>query len=102
MSDTERAAAGPAPPRSWRDDEMLRLLVDSVMEYAIFVLDPGGHVATWNRGAQRLKGYRPEEIIGQHFSRFYPPEVSRETIDDELVIAVREGQFRDEGWRLRK
>jgi PAS domain S-box-containing protein len=85
-----------------RSEELFRLLVDSVKEYAIFMLDSTGHIATWNAGAQRLKGYSAADIIGQHFSRFYPPEVPRETIDDELVIALREGQFRDEGWRLRK
>jgi PAS domain S-box-containing protein len=85
-----------------QSEELFRLLVDSVKEYAIFLLDPTGHVATWNMGAERLKGYSAADIIGQHFSSFYPPEVPRDTIDDELVIAVREGVFRTEGWRLRK
>jgi PAS domain S-box-containing protein len=85
-----------------QSEEMFALLVESVREYAIFLLDPTGHVASWNAGARRLKGYEPVDIIGQHFSRFYPPEVPRERIQDELQIAIREGQFRDEGWRLRK
>lgn len=84
-------------------EERFRLLVESVNDYAIFMLDPGGHVATWNIGAQHLKGYRAEEIIGQHFSRFYPEEDIRTgKCELELEIAARDGRFEDEGWRLRK
>jgi PAS domain S-box-containing protein len=81
----------------------LRLLVDSVGEYAIFLLDSSGHVASWNAGARNIKGYEPSEIIGQHFSRFYPPEdvVSRKP-DKELEIARELGRVEDEGWRVRK
>src|SRR5690242_4994705 len=57
-----------------RSEEQLRLLVETVQDYAIFLLDPGGHVATWNLGAQRIKGYQASEIIGKHFSIFYPEE----------------------------
>ncbi|HET8643959.1 MAG TPA: PAS domain S-box protein, partial [Vicinamibacteria bacterium] len=85
-----------------QSEELFRLLVESVQEYAIFLLDTTGHVATWNPGAHRLKGYTAADIIGHHFSRFYPSEVPRDVIDDELVIAVREGVFRGEGWRVRK
>jgi PAS domain S-box-containing protein len=85
-----------------QNEELFRLLIASVSEYAIFLLDKGGHVASWNLGAERLKGYRASEIIGQHFSRFYPPEVSREVTDAELVTAANDGQFRDEGWRIKK
>ncbi len=85
-----------------QNEQVFHLLVDSVQEYAIFMLDPVGIVSTWNQGARRLNGYEAEEIIGQHFSRFYPPEVSRDFIDSELDTALREGQFRDEGWRVRK
>jgi PAS domain S-box-containing protein len=85
-----------------QSQEIFRLLVESVREYAIFVLDATGHVLTWNTGAERLKGYKADEIVGQHFSRFYPPEVPRPVIDHELVIAQNEGVFRDEGWRIRK
>jgi PAS domain S-box-containing protein len=78
-------------------------LIESVRDYAIFVLDPTGHVATWNPGAQRLKGYRANEIIGQHFSRFYPEEDIRAgKCERELEEAARIGSFEDEGWRLRK
>jgi PAS domain S-box-containing protein len=80
-----------------------RLLVDSVRDYAIFALDPAGRVLTWNAGAERLKGYAPEEIIGRHFSVFYPPErVAERFPDHELEVAAREGRFEDEGWRVRK
>ena len=79
------------------------LLVQSVQDYAIFALDPTGHILSWNRGAQRLKGYTAEEIIGRHFSIFYPPEdVARGKTTWELEIAAREGRFEDEGWRIRK
>ncbi len=80
-----------------------KLLVESVRDYAIFMLDPGGHVLTWNAGAQRFKGYRAHEIIGQHFSRFYPPEALASGLPDyELQVASRTGVFEDEGWRVKK
>lgn len=85
------------------DDERYRLLVDSIVDYAIYMLDPQGRVASWNRGAQRFKGYTDAEIIGEHFSRFY-------TDDDRAIglpgralrIAETEGRFEQEGWRVRK
>ncbi|MFL5616269.1 MAG: PAS domain-containing sensor histidine kinase [Gemmatimonadaceae bacterium] len=78
------------------------LLVDSVVDYAIFVLDTSGHILSWNKGAQRLKGYTRDEIIGRHFSIFYPPEdVARGKTTWELEVAAREGRFEDEGWRIR-
>ena len=80
-----------------------RLMVQSVKDYAIFMLDPTGHVATWNEGAQRIKGYSAEEIIGQHFSIFYPREKQEEHFPDyELREAARVGRFEDEDWRVRK
>ncbi|WP_457443326.1 hybrid sensor histidine kinase/response regulator [Roseateles sp. P5_E4] len=86
-----------------RSEERFRLLVDSVRDYAIFMLDPAGHVLTWNAGAERFKGYKADEIIGSHFSRFYPPEaLARQLPDHELEMAAREGAFEDEGWRVRK
>jgi PAS domain S-box-containing protein len=82
---------------------MLRLLVESVKDYAIFVLDPGGHILTWNSGAQRIKQYTFEEIRGKHFSTFYPEEDKRARKPErELEIAIREGRVEDEGWRIRK
>jgi PAS domain S-box-containing protein len=83
--------------------ERYRRIVESVRDYAIFMLDSTGHVTTWNRGAQAIKGYAAGEIIGQHFSVFYPEEdVRAGKCDMELVVAAREGRFEDEGWRLRK
>jgi PAS domain S-box-containing protein len=83
--------------------QRFRLLVESVADYAIFVLDPEGHVSTWNAGAERIKQYKAEEITGQHFSVFYPPEVDAKALcDDELEIASREGRFEAEGWRVRR
>jgi len=79
------------------------LLVESVRDYAIFALDTTGHILSWNRGAQRLKGYTASEIIGRHFSIFYPAEdVARGKTTWELEVAEREGRFEDEGWRIRK
>jgi PAS domain S-box-containing protein len=80
-----------------------RLLVESVKDYAIFMLDPEGRVVSWNAGAERIKGYTAEEIIGQHFSRFYSSEdIERGKPKRELEIAVAEGRVEDEGWRVRK
>jgi PAS domain S-box-containing protein len=85
------------------DDPRLRLLIESVKDYAIFVLDPDGRIATWNPGAELIKGYKAEEIIGKHLSTFYPAE-AREARwpEHELKMAAAEGRFEDEGWRLRK
>jgi PAS domain S-box-containing protein len=79
------------------------LLVDSVQDYAIFALDPNGYILSWNAGARRLKGYSAAEIIGKHFSVFYPAEKLAEHFPEyELEVAAREGRFEDEGWRIRK
>jgi PAS domain S-box-containing protein len=83
--------------------ELHRLLVDSIDEYAIFALDSEGYILSWNAGARRLKGYDADEIIGKHFSIFYPPEqVARGFPSFELREAARVGRFEDEGWRVRK
>ncbi len=80
-----------------------RLLVESIRDYAIFVLDRAGHILTWNRGAQRCKGYTAGEVIGRHFSIFYPDDVARSGYPQrELEIAAAEGVFEDEGWRVRR
>jgi len=94
----------PAPPHSGQlADEPFRLLVDSVTDYAIFLLDVDGRVASWNAGAQRIKGYRAGEIIGQSFERFYPAEkIAEGWPREELRRAEANGRFEDEGWRLRK
>ncbi len=84
-------------------EERFRLFVEQVSDYAMFMLDPTGVVASWNAGAERIKGYRAEEIIGQHFSRFYPEEDVRSgKCPMELEVAARVGRFEDEGWRVRK
>jgi PAS domain S-box-containing protein len=93
--------SGPEAPLA-QPETMFRLLVESVTDYAVFALDPRGLVTTWNAGAQRLKGYRAEEILGQHLSRFYPRDKPRAEIDQELVVAAAEGKFHEEGWRVRK
>jgi PAS domain S-box-containing protein len=84
-------------------DERFRLLVESVQDYAIFMLDPEGRVASWNAGAERIKGYTADEIVGRHFSLFYPMDKVAEGFPaHELDVASREGRFEDEGWRIRK
>ena len=86
-----------------QSEERFRLLVEGVTDYAIFMLDPQGQVLTWNTGAVRIKGYQPNEIIGQHFSKFYPPEaLQRHLPEHELQVAAAEGRFEDESWRVRK
>jgi PAS domain S-box-containing protein len=82
---------------------LYRLLVESVRDYAIFALDPSGHILSWNLGAQRIKGYLPQEIIGRHFSTFYTEEdKAAGRPERELRIAKRVGRVEDEGWRVRK
>jgi PAS domain S-box-containing protein len=84
-------------------EERFRILVESVKDYAIFGLDWRGHILSWNAGAEAINGYRAEEIVGQHFSRFYPQEaIDRGWPDEELEKAAADGRFEDEGWRIRK
>jgi formate hydrogenlyase transcriptional activator len=84
-------------------DQQLRSIIESVNDYAIFLLDPTGHVASWNPGAERIKGYREDEILGQHFSRFYvQEEIEQRKPQEELRIATAKGRFEAEGWRIRK
>jgi two-component system, sensor histidine kinase and response regulator len=84
-------------------EERFRLFVNSVSDYALLMLDPGGHVVSWNSGAERIKGYKAEEILGQHFSCFYLPEaIEKGHPDEELRIAAAEGRYIEEGWRVRK
>ena len=84
-------------------EQRLAILIDAVEEYAIFLLDPTGRVLTWNTGARRIKGYEPEEIIGQHLSVFYDEDdVRAGKPERELADARAHGSCRDEGWRVRK
>jgi PAS domain S-box-containing protein len=88
---------------SLTDDGRYRLLIEAITDYAIYMLDPSGIVTSWNPGARRFKGYTPEEIIGQHFSRFYSEEDRKSGLPARaLETAVREGKFESEGWRIRK
>ena len=85
------------------ESRRFRLLVDSVKDYAIFILDPDGRITTWNAGAERLKGYTPQEILGRHFSTFYmQDDIDAGKCERELEGAARDGRFEDEGFRLRK
>src|SRR3954468_21850313 len=84
-------------------DDLYRLLVESVQDYAIFALDPAGRILTWSAGAARLKGYARTEVLGRHFSIFYMPEAVKAGKPDwELEEATRPGRLEDEGWRVRK
>lgn len=94
---TTPARSGPS------NDERFRLLVQSVRDYAIFMLDAEGRIQSWNAGAERLKGYAAQEVIGRHFSMFYPPEaLVRGWPEEELRRARSDGRVEDEGWRVRK
>jgi PAS domain S-box-containing protein len=91
------------PESAGQNNELFRLLVESIKDYAMFVLDPEGIVTTWNAGAQAIKGYTRDEILGQHFSKFYLPEaVQSGWPSRELALAEQEGRFADEGWRVKK
>jgi PAS domain S-box-containing protein len=89
--------------RLLESEERFRLLVEQVKDYAIFILDAKGNIASWNQGARRIKGYSSDEIIGRHFSTFYTPEDLRtDKPTMELTVAIREGRYEEEGWRVRK
>jgi PAS domain S-box-containing protein len=95
------SAKNPATRR--QSDETFRQLVESVKDHAIFLLSPEGRVVSWNQGAHRIKGYNADEIIGKHFSCFYPREaIESKWPDRELEIAEKEGRYTDEGLRVRK
>src|SRR3954454_15272691 len=110
MSDAplSRPPEQPEPPdggsgQPFTSEASFRLMVHHVVDYAIFMLDPTGRVVTWNAGAERIKGYRPGDIIGRHFSTFYPPEdVASGKPDRELEVAAAYGRVEDEGWRVRQ
>jgi PAS domain S-box-containing protein len=85
------------------DVSLFRMMAEQVRDYALFLLDPQGNVMTWNLGAQQIKGYTADDIIGRHFSTFYPREaLDRGWPEYELKVATAEGRFEDEGWRVRK
>ena len=98
MSDSNQARLSPP-----LEQDVFQRLVEAAQDYAIFVLDPGGNIVSWNVGAQRIKGYAAQEVIGRHFSIFYPEEARRRKWPEhELEIAATQGRFEDEGWRVRK
>ena len=100
---TERRRLEDERLRRARSDERFRVIVDSVKDYAIFMLSPTGHIETWNRGAELIKGYQASEIIGKRIDVFYPPaDRERGKPDYLLGLAVRDGRVEDEGWRVRK
>ena len=100
----DRTAQLQAANRVLREsEERFRLLVEGVQDYAIFMLSPQGHVVSWNKGAERIKGYKVDEIIGKHFSCFYPPEaIAQGKPEQELRTAMEQGHTVEEGWRVRK
>jgi PAS domain S-box-containing protein len=101
VQDVSHQAAAESELR--RTEARFRLLVETVEDYAIFMLDPSGRISSWNAGAQRSKGYAAEEIIGQHFRVFYPPDKQESGHPEyELERARREGKYEEEGWRVRK
>jgi PAS domain S-box-containing protein len=101
--EVREAAVPPVAKAKPYSDEVFRLLVESVQDYAIFLLSPEGNVMTWNAGAERIKGYAASEIIGHHFSKFYSTDaVENRWPQRELEIATAMGRFADEGWRVRK
>ena len=91
------------PDLTLQSEGVFRMLVEGVRDYAIFLLDPQGNVASWNPGAERIKGYSAAEIIGKHFSSFYPEDDKLAGKPEyELKVAVEKGRFEDENWRIRK
>lgn len=101
--DRERAESGRSAGAEPENGRYYELLVDGVRDYAILMLDNDGHVTSWNAGAERIKGYQRDEIIGQHFSCFYPEEERRSGRPErELEIAQTKGRFEEEGWRVRR
>ena len=98
-----RNGNGPFPAGPRENDERFRLLVESITDYSIILLDPQGRIASWNAGAERIKGYRADEIIGQHISCFHTAEDLRSgKPEQELNAAIHSGRSEDEGWRVRK
>src|SRR5436305_437084 len=103
MQKTARLAQAKDQARDSNDATLFRFLVEQVLDYAIFLLTPDGYITSWNAGAERLKGYTANEIIGSHFQRFYTAEEREAGRPAELLsVARREGRVEDTGWRVRK
>src|SRR6201996_51394 len=87
----------------FESERNFRLLVEGITDYAIYMLDPEGRITNWNSGAQRIKGYTQDEVVGRHFSQFYTPEDREEGLPARALSTARnEGRFEAEGWRVRK
>ncbi len=85
------------------NEESYRLLVDSVRDYAIFMIDTEGYIVTWNKGAERIKGYTSDEVLGKHISIFYTKdEIEKRAPENNLKKTLKKGRFETEGWRVRK
>lgn len=96
-------SSAPLACPSREPDKLFRQLVEGVCDYAIYMLDPGGHISSWNRGAQRFKGYAEPEVLGRHFRMFYPPEDQARGMPERALARAREeGRFEDRAWRIRK
>jgi PAS domain S-box-containing protein len=103
MNPPPRSTQRPPIARSSPGEEIFRVFIESVRDYALLILDPGGYITSWNKGAEAIKGWKASEIIGQHFSKFYPEEaIAAELPERELIGAEHEGRYEDEGWRVRK
>jgi PAS domain S-box-containing protein len=97
------STARTAPDAKHLREQLFQLLVESVVDYAIFLLDTDGYIVSWNKGAERINGYAADEIVGKHFSVFYTTEdIARDHPAEELRIALRDGRYEEEGWRVRK
>lgn len=103
QTQSDSPSATPEIQESMKSEANFQLLVESVRDYGIFLLDPDGYIESWNAGAERIKGYTEKEVVGRHFSIFYTPEdVNRKHPQFELSEAVKHGRFEEEGWRVRK
>jgi|GEM_PF-3034789 PAS domain S-box-containing protein len=101
--DKSQGAAADKSALQQSEDQQFKMLVQSVTDYAIYMLDAGGHVASWNMGAQRIKGYTAGQIVGRHFSTFYTPQDRAAGLPAQaLATAAREGRYEKEGLRMRK
>jgi PAS domain S-box-containing protein len=95
--------AVPTDAEAFKIEEPFRIMVEAIADYAVFMLDANGFVSTWNKGAERFKGFTADQIIGKHFSTFYPPESIKSGVPQaELAIAAEKGRYEDENWRIRR
>lgn len=91
------------PPDQSVDEKLFRLLVASVNDYAIFMIDPNGYIMSWNKGAEHIKGYTESDIVGKHISIFYTPEDVKNNVPrNNLNEALKKGTYHNEGWRVKK